>query len=226
MEKFEQVVPAKNYQIIISQIKNMIIAGQLKAGDKLPSERELAEQFQVSRVCVREALKGLAIMGVVESRQGGGNFVVNNLSVSLSDNLTMVYQLSGATAQNIVQVRKAIEVEAVRSIIETKNSAAVQQLSDVVKSMHCATSYEEFTPLDFQFHQTIIDQSDNPLFAALFQASMSLYNQHIQDVIMRTASTWELERTVQLHEEILGTLKALDLTACTKVLDYHYSEDE
>ena len=224
MEKFTQVATAKNYQIIISQIKNMIIAGQLKTGDKLPSERELAEQFQVSRVSVREALKGLEIMGVLESRQGGGNFIVNNLSASLSDNLTMVYQLSGATARNIVQVRKAIEVEATRSIIETKNTAAVRQLAAVVGRMRAAASYEAFTPLDFLFHQVIIDQCGNPLFAALFQASMSLYDQHIQAVNTRTSSEWALDKIVHLHEEIFRALEAFDLPACSKVLDYHYSE--
>lgn len=226
MEKFEHIVPTKNYQIIISQIKNMIIAGKLKVGDKLPSERELAEQFQVSRVSVREALKGLEIMGVIESQQGGGNFVANNLSASLSDNLTMVYRLSNAATGDIVQVRKAIEYEAIRSIIERKNTDAVQQLSEVVKSMHSATSYEEFAPLDFLFHQVIITQSGNPLFEALFQASMSLYDLHIQDVCMRTASAWELNKIVQLHENITRTLGAFDLPACLKVLDYHYSEEE
>ena len=67
----------------------------------------------------------------------------------------------------------------------------------VVGRMRAAASCEAFTPLDFLFHQVIIDQCGNPLFAALFQASMSLYDQHIQAVNMRTSSEWALDKIVQ-----------------------------
>ena len=63
-----------------------------------------------------------------------------------------------------------------------------------------------------------------PLFAALFQASMSLYDQHIQAVNTRTSSEWALDKIVHLHEEIFRALEAFDLPACSKVLDDHYSE--
>lgn len=64
----------------------------------------------------------------------------------------------------------------------------------------------------------------HPLFAALFQASMSLYDQHIQAVNTRTSSEWALDKIVHLHEEIFRALEAFDLPACGKVLDDHYSE--
>ena len=94
----------------------------------------------------------------------------------------------------------------------------------VVGRMRAAASCEAFTPLDFLFHQVIIDQCGNPLFAALFQARMSLYDQHIQAVNTRTSSEWALDKIVHLHEEIFRTLEAFDLPACSKVLDDHYSE--
>ena len=103
-------------------------------------------------------------------------------------------------------------------------AAAVRQLSAVVGRMRAAASCEAFTPLDFLFHQVIIDQCGNPLFAALFQASMSLYDQHIQAVNTRTSSEWALDKIVHLHEEIFRALEAFDLPACGKVLDDHYSE--
>lgn len=103
-------------------------------------------------------------------------------------------------------------------------AAAVRQLSAVVGRMRAAASCEAFTPLDFLFHQVIIDQCGSPLFAALFQASMSLYDQHIQAVNTRTSSEWALDKIVHLHEEIFRALEAFDLPACSKVLDDHYSE--
>lgn len=77
----------------------------------------------------------------------------------------------------------------------------------VVGRMRAAASCEAFTPLDF-----------------LFQASMSLYDQHIQAVNTRTSSEWALDKIVHLHEEIFRALEAFDLPACSKVLDDHYSE--
>lgn len=64
----------------------------------------------------------------------------------------------------------------------------------------------------------------HPLFAALFQASMSLYGQHIQAVNTRTSSEWALDKIVHLREEIFRALEAFDLPACSKALDDHYSE--
>ena len=103
-------------------------------------------------------------------------------------------------------------------------AAAVRQLSAVAGRMRAAASCEAFTPLDFLFHQVIIDQCGSPLFAALFQASMSLYDQHIQAVNTRTSSERALDKIVHLHEEIFRALEAFDLPACSKVLDDHYSE--
>ncbi len=94
----------------------------------------------------------------------------------------------------------------------------------VVGRIRAAASCEAFTPLDFLFHQVIIDQRGNPLFAALFQASMSLYDQHIQAVNTRTSSEWALDKIVHLHEEIFRALEAFDLPACSKVLDDHCCE--
>ena len=94
----------------------------------------------------------------------------------------------------------------------------------VVGRMRAAASCEAFAPLDFLFYQVIIDQCGSPLFAALFQASMSLYDQHIQAVNTRTSSEWALNKIVHLHEEIFRALEVFDLPACSKVLDDHYSE--
>lgn len=87
----------------------------------------------------------------------------------------------------------------------------------VVGRMRAAASCEAFTPLDFLFHQVIIDQCGNPLFAAL-------YDQHIQAVNTRTSSEWALDKIVHLREEIFRALEAFDLPACSKALDDHYSE--
>ena len=91
MEKiFTSVKQEKNYRLIIGQVKSAIIQGKLKVGDQLPPERALVELFNVSRSSVREALKGLEILGVVESQQGGGYYVVNDILPNMMNSLSLM----------------------------------------------------------------------------------------------------------------------------------------
>ena len=76
---FISVKNKKVYEEVIEQIKDMIYNGILKKGDKLPSERDMVEELQVSRTSVREALRSLEVIGLIESRQGEGNFVKDSL---------------------------------------------------------------------------------------------------------------------------------------------------
>ena len=76
---FTAIEQEKNYQAIINQIKTAIIQGELPLGTQLPPERELVQMLGVSRSSIREALKALEVQGIVESRQGGGYFVVNHI---------------------------------------------------------------------------------------------------------------------------------------------------
>ncbi|MGH2346605.1 MAG: FadR/GntR family transcriptional regulator, partial [Chloroflexota bacterium] len=75
----KQVRIPRVYSLVVEQIRALIESGQLKAGDKLPTERGLAEQLGVSRSSVREALSALEVLGVIHSRQGLGNFIAENV---------------------------------------------------------------------------------------------------------------------------------------------------
>ena len=90
--------PIKNvkvYEIIMNQIKELIRTGELKTGDKLPSERDLAFKLNVSRTSVREAIKALSTLGFIESRHGEGNYIKNNFEDILLEPLSIVFMLLG-----------------------------------------------------------------------------------------------------------------------------------
>ena len=84
---FSNISSKKVYEQVIEQIQESIFNGELKKGDKLPSERELSEQMRVSRTSIREALRVLETLGVVESKQGEGNFVCSNIKNSNKINI-------------------------------------------------------------------------------------------------------------------------------------------
>jgi GntR family transcriptional repressor for pyruvate dehydrogenase complex len=120
------------YEQIVGQIEQLIEAGDLKVGDRLPSERELAEQFAVSRTAVREAVKALRQKGLVEIRPGRGTFITNGTSNSVRSSLDMLIKM-GVTkgSGNLVEVREILEPEiaALAATITDEYIVAMQKQS-------------------------------------------------------------------------------------------------
>ena len=98
---FNSISNKKVYEQVIEQIQKNIMDGTFKNGDKLPSERELSEKMAVSRTSIREALRVLETMGVVESRQGEGNFICSNIEKSLLQPLSMMFKLNNGSWSDI-----------------------------------------------------------------------------------------------------------------------------
>ncbi len=98
------------YQQIVEQIERRFVSGELKVGDQLPSERELAEQFGVSRIAVREAVKALREKGLVEIRPGRGTFITNGTEGVVRHSLGLLMQFEAVGASpNLVEVREIME---------------------------------------------------------------------------------------------------------------------
>lgn len=95
--------------VILEQLESMIVEGSLEAGQKLPPERELAEQFNVSRPSLREAIQKLEAKGLVTRKQGGGTFVNDNILTGLSDPLFDLMSKSNETQFDLLEFRHGIE---------------------------------------------------------------------------------------------------------------------
>lgn len=108
---FTPIKNTKVYEQVINQIKEMIQDGTLKKGDKLPSERDLVEQLHVSRTSIREALRVLEIVGIVECKQGEGNFIRTNFNDTLLEPLSIMFMLNDCKLEEIFELRKVIEIE-------------------------------------------------------------------------------------------------------------------
>ena len=104
------IQPARLYERIVSQIEERIVAGDLKAGDQLPSENELAKQFAVSRTAVREAIKTLSEKRLVEVRPGRGTFITNGMPDAVRHSLGMLMKSGASNGHaNLVEVREILE---------------------------------------------------------------------------------------------------------------------
>ena len=166
MVKFENIKVAKISESIVKQIEEFIISGALKNGERLPPERELAEQLNVSRPSIREAISILEAKGLITSKQGGGTFVTDTFSDELTGSISSILKEHPETALDVLELRHALEEIAAyyAAIRATKTDKKVIQkrldtLVDCYKSSEINNELESKS--DVEFHLAIADATHN-----------------------------------------------------------------
>lgn len=220
---FSQVQSKKVYQLVVEQIQNMIMSGQLKNGDKLPSERELADQFGVSRNSVREALRALEILGFIESRQGDGNFIRVEPGSGLFEPLSVIFRLHDGRFSDILELRRIFEIEAVRKTAVLLTREGERQLSEIAEQLLNAESDQDSIKWDKAFHFKLAELSGNCLLAAFLQACSSLFEQNIADgrnVILN--SPGNRKNLLRSHKQIFKAVIARNADAAAEAMAKHF----
>jgi GntR family transcriptional repressor for pyruvate dehydrogenase complex len=165
---FEEVHQSTVTQKIISQIRTAVLKGKLQPGDKLPSEKELVEQFQVSKQSLREAMRALEHIGliVVKKGIGGGAFIVEvNLEIA-KESLTNYLYFKNLSIENLSEFRKLIEPYAAAKVAENINAKELQELNELNRSAIDHLNNDrifEASQDELNFHRFIAKQTDNPL---------------------------------------------------------------
>lgn len=176
---FSAAKPQRAFDNIIEQVRSMLRSGQLRPGQKLPSERDFATQLGVSRNTVREAMRMLEIAGLVTLKRGhtGGAFV----SDSNSDALTRAFAdgliLMQYTITDLVDSRIAVETVTARKAAENATPEDVEELEASIARAREIASREKFDKVlqaHREFHETMIRIAGNPIMASLFQPLLDL----------------------------------------------------
>jgi DNA-binding FadR family transcriptional regulator len=152
-------------QEIVKALTDLIMKGAWKPGDMIPSEKELALRFQVGRSTIREAVKSLAVLGVLEARAGEGSFVREATSELLSGAFRWGLLLGERNLDDLVDVRVLVEVECARRAAERGGEETAGQLASALDAMRASgTDHEAFMESDTQFHLAIAQAARNPIF--------------------------------------------------------------
>jgi len=198
----------KIYEQVIDQIKDMIINGTLKAGDKLPSERELVEQLQVSRTSIREALKALQIIGLVQCKQGGGNYISENLENGLFEPLSIMFMLKDSNPEEIIEVRKVIEVQTAAIAAQKITDRELEDLEILIKAFKNSKDENDNVKIDKRFHYGIAKASKNFIIVNILNAISSLIDSFIKDARTKIiVDEGNMEVLANQHEDIYMALK-------------------
>ena len=193
----------------IAKIKELISSGEFTAGARLPTERALTQRFGVSRSSLREAVRALALVGVLESRVGDGTYVTSLEPDLLLTGIGFVSDLARAESLlEIHQVRRILEAEATRLATPRLTDQDFEQLEECLRRMETADGVPAFIEADMAFHRIILDACGNATLASLVQnlSSGTLRARMWQSIVARDA----VEATLASHWNIYNALVARD----------------
>jgi GntR family transcriptional regulator, transcriptional repressor for pyruvate dehydrogenase complex len=177
---YKAVRTTRLYEQIVQQIEDTILSGAVKAGEQLPSERELATRFAVSRTAVREAVKTLSEKGLVEAYTGRGTFVTDATSLVMRqslDRMIKIGQPEGSTY--LLELREIFEPEiaALAALrVEALHLTQMREAIDIMdRSMRNPDAYIE---ADLGFHLALAEAAGNPLILSLLDSIVELLRKH------------------------------------------------
>ncbi|MDH0342492.1 FCD domain-containing protein [Chromobacterium haemolyticum] len=172
--------------VIVEQLEKRILDGVLKPGDRLPPERQLAEEFGVSRPSLREAIQQLASRGLLSSRQGGGTWVTDRLETAFSDPWEKLLNQHQDLHGDLLEFRRVLEGAAARGAASRATPADLLRLEHCVSQLQDAYDGGDLTQqaqADVRFHQAVAEASHNVLFAHLSGSLLAMLHRHVKDNI-------------------------------------------
>jgi GntR family transcriptional regulator, transcriptional repressor for pyruvate dehydrogenase complex len=165
---------------IIAQISDALVSGELKPGDRLPPERELAEQFGVSRTVIRDAVKTLAGRGILHVKHGAGIFVTTSEENAIGrlGALSDILPLQGVSLRDLFEVRKVLEAEGAEWAARRRNDYHLKRLRGILEDAYRnSENVEVLSERDAQFHVAIAEASQNLVLVRVMLTLLDLLAQ-------------------------------------------------
>ncbi len=223
---FRPVQTKRASEAIFEQIRDLIVAEQLKPGDRLPSERHMIEMFQRSRPTIREALRMLERAGYIRTITGSSGAVVlppndKSLENSLTDALSTGY----ISLEELAEYRAASEAVTAGWAAQRRTEADVVAMERLLAQMaECLADYEQTARLDQQFHGLVAQAARNTV-SVVFNSAFGKLNRGFVTRRMERMSQEEqmvmTRRIFQMHETICGAIKAGDAEAASAAMRVH-----
>ncbi|MFL0246046.1 FadR/GntR family transcriptional regulator [Candidatus Clostridium stratigraminis] len=220
---FTPIKSTKVYEHVVQQIKQMIIDGTLKKGDKLPTERELSEQLQVSRASIREAIKSLEVIGLLEAKQGAGNYIKESFDQVLFEPMSMIFMLESRNPNEIVELREAMELEAAALAAKNIDKSELEEIRLLVDKIKNCEDEEITAAYDKSFHYAIAKASKNVLIMSVLNVISSLIDEVIIGSRKKILSVQaNKERLNNQHELIYSALKNKNAVEAYEAMKGHF----
>lgn len=218
---FEPVKTQRISDEIVRQIREVLLSGKVRAGERLPTERQLAQQFATSRASVREALRGLEQRGVIYTKKGanGGVFVADVDHQSVVRPLSDLLHLKKVSIQNIAEVRQIFEPQAARLAAERATARHLQKLDETIQEMEFALKNgKPPESYDLKFHRLIAEAAQNPILQVLADSMLEVASRIITQL---QPSLEVLRHVLACHARIYDAVRHRDADAAFQRMSEH-----
>lgn len=211
---------------VTEQVEVLILERSLKPGTRLPAERELANQFGVSRTVIREAVRALVAKGMLEVRQGSGMVVSTPTAQNVAQSMSLLLRGTGdgLEMQKVMEVRRLLEVEIAGVAAERRTAKDLETMKKILdENEGVFLERERFVAWDIAFHSALAAATHNELFSILLD-SIAATMKKVRELGFNVART--PERALKYHRLILEKVGAGDADGARRAMEEHMSEAE
>jgi GntR family transcriptional regulator, transcriptional repressor for pyruvate dehydrogenase complex len=209
------------FEEVVSQLQAMIHSGELRAGDRLPPERDLAKLLGVSRPTLRAGISSLAAVGVLQSRQGAGTFVVGADGPPTLDSspLRLMASLHGFTTAEMFEARQSLEMAIAGLAAEHATSDQMASMSEELTGMFASLDApEQFLVHDMRFHQSVAAASGNRILTALMNMVATILFEVRSKTVKRAK---DLKESAEMHRHIYRAIREHNPEAARNAMREH-----
>jgi GntR family transcriptional regulator, transcriptional repressor for pyruvate dehydrogenase complex len=217
---YKLVRTSRLYEQIVQQIEDSIVKGDLKAGDQLPAERDLAQRFGVSRTAVREAVKALREKGLVEAYSGRGTFITDGTTQAVRQSLDLMVKIGQPEGSTyLAEVRAILEPEIAAMAAARVQEPELATMREAVAAMDRAGSDPEtYIEADLDFHLALAEGAANPLILSLLDSIVGLLREQRLRIFRVPGGP---ERGQIHHKRILDAVERRDSEKAREAMRAH-----
>jgi GntR family transcriptional repressor for pyruvate dehydrogenase complex len=196
---------------IALELEQRVLEGSLKAGDRLPAERELAAEMGVSRASLREAIQKLVARGLLATRQGEGTFVTNHLDAGFVEPWEELLRKHPSVREDLLEFRHMLEAAVAKSAAQRATDAdraRLRKCCDRLELAFAGDDLDEQVDADLSFHQAIAEAAHNAIFGHLSASMLRLMRENIRrnlSEMLRMPGT--RERLTEQHRAVLAAIE-------------------
>lgn len=209
---------------VAERIQELVLSGKLKSGDRLPSESELARQLGVSRFIVREALRSLEQLGLIEIRRGyrGGGYVTCGDVAAFHRSLHLTLQFGGISVDHLFEARLIYEPEVARLAALRASADDVAQLERIVREQRARADQIRFAhPTHLSFHRLMVQATKNPLLEAVIGVVLDLVR---EQVLGQSLPEGGEHAILARHEQLCEAVREGDPIRAARIMREHVLE--
>ncbi len=215
---FTTVKRESTLEVIVQQIKDQIKKGILKPGEKLPSERKLADLLGLSRASVREAIQALAFSGYLEVIQGKGTYVLE-MSTKYDEIVNFFSEFSNYSLDYLMEARIMLEGEFARLAALNASQEEIDLIEKIFKEIESSKDLNSFVVKDLEFHLTIAKATHNPFMNGLMKIIGEMLYKETQRII--GISGYTRENTIKTTRNLVQAIKKRNAEQAKELMSEH-----